>query len=252
MGLTTWAEISDVNMARSDCHAWGSSPNIEFFRTILGIDSDAPGFAKVKIEPHLGSLKNVSGEISHPSGIIAVRYLNSNNKWLAEINLPLKVSGRFVWKRKSYSLKEGKNTLQLNKRGERKFIYCSKTEHDSYKVIDGYFYPGLLFAAYLTTNDAGHTRSHFSFYWWFCLRQFLYSLQESKGLGLGKLLDRWWHIFLVVRSAAGSLPDHSRFCRYHKTSEFFCIGNFLFVWSTLGNRRTDLWIRCTIPWRFVG
>ncbi len=54
MGMTTWAEISDINNARSDCHAWGASPNIEFFRTVLGIDSDAPGFAKVKIEPKLG------------------------------------------------------------------------------------------------------------------------------------------------------------------------------------------------------
>ena len=46
LGLTTWAETSDVNTSRSDCHAWGLSPNIEFFRTILGIDSDAPGFQK--------------------------------------------------------------------------------------------------------------------------------------------------------------------------------------------------------------
>jgi hypothetical protein len=68
MGLTTWAETSDVNGSRSDCHAWGSSPNVEFFRTVLGIDTDAPGFKKVKIQPHLGSLKEASGEIPHPLG----------------------------------------------------------------------------------------------------------------------------------------------------------------------------------------
>ena len=68
MGMTTWAEISDINNARSDCHAWGASPNIEFFRTVMGIDSEAPGFASVKIEPRLGHLKNISGEIPHPAG----------------------------------------------------------------------------------------------------------------------------------------------------------------------------------------
>jgi hypothetical protein len=47
-GLTTWAEISDINNTRSDCHAWGSHPNIEFFRTVLGIDTDAPGFKAIK------------------------------------------------------------------------------------------------------------------------------------------------------------------------------------------------------------
>ena len=60
LGLSTWAETSDVSTSRSDCHAWGSSPNIEFYRTILGIDSDAPGFSKIKIKPHLGSIEDIS------------------------------------------------------------------------------------------------------------------------------------------------------------------------------------------------
>ena len=114
MGMTTWAEISEIDNARSDCHAWGSSPNIELFRIVLGIDSDAPGFSKVKIEPRLGELKNVSGEMPHPRGNIAVKYVNNNNQWNAEINLPAKVTGRFIWKGKTYVLKEGKNPLKLN------------------------------------------------------------------------------------------------------------------------------------------
>jgi hypothetical protein len=114
MGMTTWAEISEIDNARSDCHAWGSSPNIELFRIVLGIDSDAPGFSKVKIEPRLGTLKNVSGEMPHPRGTIAVKYANSNNQWSADINLPSKVTGRFIWKGKIYPLKEGKNSLKLN------------------------------------------------------------------------------------------------------------------------------------------
>ncbi len=54
LGLTTWAETSELDSTRSDCHAWGSSPNIEFFRILLGIDSAAPAWSEVKIEPHLG------------------------------------------------------------------------------------------------------------------------------------------------------------------------------------------------------
>jgi len=111
MGLTTWAEISDLPYARSDCHAWGASPNIEFYRTVLGIDSYAPGFSKVKIEPHLGSLTNVSGEMPHPNGKIAVAYVKTGNSWKISIKLPEKTSGVFVWKGKTYPLKSGLNSF---------------------------------------------------------------------------------------------------------------------------------------------
>lgn len=113
-GLSTWGEQTDTNTTRSDAHAWGSSPNIELYRIVLGIDSDAPGFSKVKIEPHLGQLKKARGEIPHPSGKISVSYtLEKNNAWTVEINLPENTSGSFVWKDKSYALKAGKNSLTL-------------------------------------------------------------------------------------------------------------------------------------------
>jgi alpha-L-rhamnosidase len=113
LGLTTWAEISDVSGARSDCHAWGSSPNIEFFRIVLGIDSDAAGFAKVKITPHLGSITDISGEMPHPNGTISVNYKVRQGALNAEVNLPEKTSGNFAWKGKSIPLKPGKNALKI-------------------------------------------------------------------------------------------------------------------------------------------
>jgi len=113
MGLTTWAEISDLVNNRSDCHAWGSSPNIEFFRTVLGIDSYAPGFSKIKIEPHLGDLKNVSGEIPHPNGTVAAEYSEGQSVWKIKITLPQETSGVFVWKGETYPLKAGENVFKM-------------------------------------------------------------------------------------------------------------------------------------------
>jgi hypothetical protein len=113
MGMTTWAEISDINNARSDCHAWGASPNIEFFRTVMGIDSESPGFDKVKIEPRLGHLKNISGEIPHPKGKITASYQLENGKWKIQINLPDHTSGRLIWNKKQYPLGSGSNIFTL-------------------------------------------------------------------------------------------------------------------------------------------
>jgi len=109
MGLTAWAEKLNVNTSRSDCHAWGASPNIEFYRTVLGIDADAPGFARVKIEPHLGSLKNAGGEIPHPQGKIAVNYECKEGKWNIRIHLPGNLTGIFLWNHQRYPLKSGEN-----------------------------------------------------------------------------------------------------------------------------------------------
>ena len=112
-GLTTWAEMSDINRSRSDCHAWGASPNIEFLRTVLGIDTDAPGFAVIRIEPHLGSLRHVSGSMPHPLGEIRVQYdYGSSGRLSARITLPPGTSGVFVWHQKKYSLKAGRTELK--------------------------------------------------------------------------------------------------------------------------------------------
>jgi hypothetical protein len=117
-GMTTWGEISDLRNTRSDCHAWGASPNVEFFRTVLGIDSDAPGFRRIRIEPHLGVLTRASGEVPHPNGSIAVKYVRVKKGWDIFIGLPEKTSGCLVWHGKTYRLDAGDNHLRIE--GERK------------------------------------------------------------------------------------------------------------------------------------
>jgi alpha-L-rhamnosidase len=114
-GLTTWAETSDIERNRSDCHAWGASPNIEFFRTVLGIDSYAPGFSRIKIEPHLGDLKTASGEMPHPNGKIVVEYTFDKTIWKMKVVLPEKTTGEFIWKGKTYPLKAGENLLKYER-----------------------------------------------------------------------------------------------------------------------------------------
>jgi hypothetical protein len=111
LGLSTWAEISEVEQARSDCHAWGASPNIEFYRVLLGIDSDAAGFSKVKIKPHLGSIEAIGGTMPHPQGNIRVSYQLKKGQWNILVELPNQVTGTFLWKNQSYPLVGGSNTF---------------------------------------------------------------------------------------------------------------------------------------------
>lgn len=120
-GLTTWAETSDIVGTRSDCHAWGASPNIELYRTVLGIDSDAPGFAQVRIEPHLTGLKadkkgvrKLAGSVPTPHGEVRADYkLDKHGHLTAQITLPQGVNGSLVWHGQHHALHEGVNELAL-------------------------------------------------------------------------------------------------------------------------------------------
>lgn len=101
--MTTWAEMPEPT--RSDCHAWGASPNIELFRVLLGIDSAAPGFNKITIRPALGKLKHVKGSIPHPKGTISVEFeRKSNGSLKKKISVPAGVKCDFIWQNKVESI----------------------------------------------------------------------------------------------------------------------------------------------------
>jgi hypothetical protein len=108
-GMTTWAESPEPS--RSDSHAWGSSPNFELFRTVLGIDSAAPGFKRVVVRPYLGKLDHVSGAIPHPKGEIAVSLTLSEGRLRATVSLPAGTDGEFVWRGQKSVLHSGANEL---------------------------------------------------------------------------------------------------------------------------------------------
>jgi len=95
LGLTTWAEKEDPS--RSECHAWGASPNFELLRTVLGVDSAAPGFRRVRIRPFLGRLARVSGSVPHPKGEVVVSLRRDGAALNADVTLPDGIDGEIVW-----------------------------------------------------------------------------------------------------------------------------------------------------------
>lgn len=110
-GLTTFPEQADD--PRSDCHAWSASPMIEFLATICGVRPAEAGFKKVRIEPHLGSLKEAAGTVPHPLGNITVSLKRkSRDDITAEITLPQGLTGEFVWNGTTTQLKSGKQVLE--------------------------------------------------------------------------------------------------------------------------------------------
>jgi alpha-L-rhamnosidase len=111
IGLTTFAENPEPT--RSDCHAWSASPDYELLSTVCGINSMAPGFSKIKIEPSLGDLNQIQGSMPHPNGRIVVKLERSAEQIKGEISLPEGVTGIFSWQGKTVPLTSGKQQVQL-------------------------------------------------------------------------------------------------------------------------------------------
>jgi alpha-L-rhamnosidase len=110
IGLTTFAETPEPT--RSDCHAWSSSPLYDFLATVCGVEPDSPGFKSVKIEPHMGDLKNIKGKVPHPAGDIIVDLQKTESGITGKVVLPEGLNGRFIWG-KELKLKPGENLIDL-------------------------------------------------------------------------------------------------------------------------------------------
>ncbi len=115
-GLTTWAEMPEPT--RSDCHAWSAHPDYDLLTTVAGLRPAAPGFARVKITPHLGPLTHLRAAMPTPHGLIRVEYQRRGNQLAAQITLPAGVSGELSWHAQQRALPGGK-TIRLQISGGR-------------------------------------------------------------------------------------------------------------------------------------
>lgn len=117
-GCTTWPETG--LRSRSECHGWGASPNIHFYKLIAGIQPSAPGFREVLIRPDLDSHQSISAAIPHHAGQIRLNTRHDGNNGVhAIVNLPPEVHGLFVWRDATTKLGPGVNEIIL-KNEERK------------------------------------------------------------------------------------------------------------------------------------
>ena len=110
--FSTWPEMP--GNTRSDSHAWSAHPIYDMLTLVAGIEPASPGFATVRIAPHLGSLNHLTATFPHPLGDIRVEYHRVGSGLTAAVTLPGTLTGNFVYHGKTQPLKPGINRITAN------------------------------------------------------------------------------------------------------------------------------------------
>lgn len=109
--FSTWPETPGYT--RSDSHAWSAHPIFDMLTLVAGIEPASPGFATVRIAPHLGALDHLTATFPHPQGEIKVEYRREGSGLNAAVTLPGTLSGAFVFAGKVQPLKPGVNRISV-------------------------------------------------------------------------------------------------------------------------------------------
>ena len=112
VGLSTFAEIPSAS-ARSDCHAWSAHPSYDLLRIVAGVKPGGPGFATVRIEPHLGTLDRLDAALPHSRGLVSVSYRRDGPALEAKVMLPPGLSGEFRWHGLVRALRPGEQSFRV-------------------------------------------------------------------------------------------------------------------------------------------
>ncbi|MGA7342099.1 MAG: alpha-L-rhamnosidase C-terminal domain-containing protein [Terracidiphilus sp.] len=110
--FSTWPEVP--GNTRSDSHAWSAHPIYDLLTLVAGIEPASPGFATVRIEPHLGALPALEAVYPHPEGTIRVEYRRQGSGLDATVTLPGKLTGSYVYAGKTWPLAPGINHIEAH------------------------------------------------------------------------------------------------------------------------------------------
>jgi hypothetical protein len=120
LNYTTWPEERDDagqagkgSSTRSDSHAWSAHPTTDLLGVVAGIQPAAPGYARLRVAPALGTLKRVEATAATPYGPVSVSYRIKGQTLSADITRPKDLPGDFVWAGKSYPLTDTRTRLTV-------------------------------------------------------------------------------------------------------------------------------------------
>jgi hypothetical protein len=109
--FSTWPETPEPT--RSDSHAWSAHPIYDLLSIVAGIEPASPGFATVRIAPHMADLPSLQASYPHPQGEIKVDFKRAGAGLKAHIRLPGTLTGTFVFAGHEYQLKPGENRIAM-------------------------------------------------------------------------------------------------------------------------------------------
>lgn len=84
-----------VGLRHSLCHGWAAGPTAWLTEHVLGLAPAEPGFARVRVSPHLGDLQHAEGALPTPHGLLKVRHEKRKDGTVAtEIDAPRELRSR--------------------------------------------------------------------------------------------------------------------------------------------------------------
>jgi hypothetical protein len=112
LNYTTWPESRD--QPRSDTHAWSAHPTADLLGVVAGIGPGAPGYARLRVAPHLGTLTSLDATAATPLGPVTVSYRVTAGRLTAEIVRPPALPGAFVYQGRTWALDRPRTRIAID------------------------------------------------------------------------------------------------------------------------------------------